>query len=193
MCRWSQVSRAGYYAWKRRPLSDTAARREVLAAQVQCAFEHSDGTYGYRRIHAQLTRWGTRVDPETVRSIMRSLGLVACQPRPFRPITTIAGDAGTLPDLVAGDFDADRPGTRLVGDITYIRTGEGRLYLATVLDCYSKKVAGNAMADHMRADLVADTLRMAANNVIFVDDVTTFHSDHGRNIYPQSSRRPRAS
>lgn len=71
------------------------------------------------------SRWGTCVDPETVRSIMRELGLMACQPRPFRPITTIATDAGSLPDLVVGDFDADRPGVKLVGDITYIRTGEG--------------------------------------------------------------------
>ncbi|GAA3065154.1 hypothetical protein GCM10010484_67320 [Actinokineospora globicatena] len=126
-----------------------------------------------------MERWGTSVDPETVRGIMRELGLVACQPRPFRPVTTVAADAGTLPDLVAGDFDADRPGVKLVGDITYVRTEEGWLYLATVLDCFSKKVVGYAMADHMRTELVVDALRMAAGNVAVVPDSTLFHSDRG--------------
>jgi putative transposase len=179
MCEWARVSRSGYYDWKNRPQSATAARRELLAAEVKFAFEHSDGTYGYRRIHAQLARWGTAVDPETVRAIRRELGLVACQPRPFRPVTTLAGDAGRLPDLVGGNFTADRPGGKLVGDITYIRTWEGWLYLATVLDCFSKKVAGYAMADHMRTELVIDALRMAAGNVNIVADVTVFHSDRG--------------
>jgi putative transposase len=179
MCQWSKVSRSGYYHWKHRPPSAMAARREVLTEQVRFAFEYSDGTYGYRRVHAQLARWGTCVDPETARSIMRELGLVACQPRPFRPITTIAADAGSLPDLVGGDFDADRPGVKLVGDITYIRTGEGWLYLATVLDCFSKKVVGYAMADHMRTELVVDALRVAVGNIPAVADVTLFHSDRG--------------
>lgn len=179
MCQWAKVSRSGYYDWRQRPQSATAARRDILAAQVKSAFDYSDGTYGYRRIHAQLARWGTHADPDTIRSIMRELDLVACQPRPFRPVTTLAGDAGTLPDLVRGDFDADRPGVKLVGDITYIRTGEGWLYLATVLDCYSKKVAGYAMGDHMRTELVVDALKMATANVDTVADVTVFHSDRG--------------
>lgn len=110
---------------------------------------------------------------------MRDLGLVACQPGPYQPITTIAGDAGRLADLVAGDFDADRPGMKLVGDITYVRTGEGWLYLATVLDCFSKKVAGYAIADHMRTELVVDTLRMATSNLPTVTNLTVFHSDRG--------------
>jgi transposase InsO family protein len=179
MCRWTKVSRSGYYHWKTRPQSDTGKRRDILTAQVKFAFEYSDGTYGYRRIHAQLARWGTRVNPETVRSVMRQLGLTACQPRPFRPVTTISGDAGVLPDLVAGDFTADRPGVKLVGDITYIRTGEGWLYLATVLDCYSKKVIGYATADHMRTELVTEALKRAERNVDTVDGITLFHSDRG--------------
>lgn len=179
MCRWARVSRSGYYDWRDRPQSATAARREILEAEVRFAFDHSDGTYGYRRIHAQLARWGTAVDPETVRAIMRELGLVACQPRPFRPTTTIAGDAGSLPDLVCRDFTADAPGVKLVGDITYIRTWEGWLYLATVLDCHSKKVLGYAMAEHMRTELVADALRMAARNFAFTAGKTIFHSDRG--------------
>jgi len=150
MCVWAKVSRAGFYEWRNRAPSATAVRRERLAALVKFAFEHSDGTSGYRRIHAQLRRWGHYYDDETIRSVMRELGLVACQPRPFRPITTIAGDASAVPDLVRRDFTATAPGCKLVGDITYIPTWEGWLYLATVLDCFSKKVVGYAMADHMR-------------------------------------------
>ncbi|GAA1971883.1 IS3 family transposase [Amycolatopsis minnesotensis] len=179
MCGWLSVSRSGYYDWKNRKASMAARRREVLRAEVRFAFEYSDGTYGYRRVHAWLVRRGTRVDPETVRGIMRDLGLVPCQPRPWRPVTTIAADAGGLSDLLRRDFTADATATKLVGDITYIRTWEGWLYLATVLDCYSKKVIGYAMAEHMRAELVSDALRMAARNLPFRHAVTIFHSDRG--------------
>lgn len=179
MCEWSGVSRSGYYDWKTREPSATARRREILEAQVRFAFEHSDGTYGYRRVHAWLARRGTAVDQETVRRIMRDLGLVACQPRPWRPVTTVAGDADDLPDLLRRDFNADAPATKLVGDITYIRTWEGWLYLATVLDCFSKKVVGYAMGEHMRAELVSDALCMAARNAPFRHGETIFHSDRG--------------
>ncbi|MEU7768212.1 IS3 family transposase, partial [Nocardia sp. NPDC049190] len=159
MCRWAKVSRSGYYAWLNREPSATAQRRDILAAEIRFCFDRSDDTYGYRRIHAQLARWGTMADPETIRTIVRELGLIACQPRPFRPVTTLAGDAADLPDLVRRDFTATAPAAKLVGDITYIRTWEGWLFLATVLDCFSKKVVGCAMADHLRTELVSDALR----------------------------------
>lgn len=105
-------------------------------------------------------------------------------------MTTIAGDAAELPDLVARDFTATAPATKLVGDITYIRTWEGWLYLATVLDCFSKKVIGYAMADHMRTELVTDALRMAAANLEFTPGTTIFHSDRGSNTcLPNSLQR----
>jgi len=179
MCEWLNVSRSGYYNWKNRQPSAMTRRRELLEIEVRSVFEYSDGTYGYRRVHAELARRGTAVDPDTVRRIMRDLDLVPCQPRPWRPVTTIAGDVGNLPDLVHRDFTADAPATKLVGDITYIRTWEGWLYLATVLDCFSKKVVGYAMADHMRTELISDALRMAAHNVPFRPGVTIFHSDRG--------------
>jgi putative transposase len=179
MCGWAKVSRSGFYEWRNREPSATQRRREVLASQVRFAFEHSDGTSGYRRIHAQLGRWGHHYDDETVRSMMRELGLVPCQPRPFRPTTTIAGDAAGIPDRVNRDFTAAAPGLKFVGDITYIRTWEGWLYLATVLDCFSKKVVGYAMADHLRTSLVTDALGMAARNIAMIRGVTIFHSDRG--------------
>ena len=179
MCRWAKVSRSGYYEWRGRGPSATSLRRRRLAALVQWSFDASDGTYGYRRIHADLARRGEHADDETIRQIVRELGLVACQPRPWRPTTTVAGDASTLPDLLLRDFSADVPGTKLVGDITYIRTWEGWLYLATVLDCCTKKVVGYAMADHLRTSLIIDALLMAARNITFQPGVTIFHSDRG--------------
>lgn len=179
MCLWAKVSRSGYYEWRDRAPSATAARRQRLAALVQWSFTDSDGTYGYRRIHADLARLGHLADADTVRSIMRDLGLVACQPRPWRPTTTIAGDTSTTKDLLRRDFTAPAPAMKLVGDITYIRTWEGWLYLATVLDCHTKKVVGYAMADHLRTSLIVEALEMAASRITLRPKVTIFHSDRG--------------
>lgn len=179
MCLWAKVSRSGYYEWRDRAPSATAARRQQLAALVQWSFTDSDGTYGYRRIHADLARLGHLADADTVRSIMRDLGLVACQPRPWRPTTTIAGDTSTTKDLLRRDFTAPAPAMKLVGDITYIRTWEGWLYLATVLDCHTKKVVGYAMADHLRTSLIVEALEMAASRITLRPKVTIFHSDRG--------------
>ena len=163
MCLWLVVSTSGYYHWQSRPQSATAARRGVLAARIRHFFAASDGTYGYRRIHADLADESIECSPELVRQIMRQESLVPCQPRPFRVTTdTDAVAAALMPDLVTRDFTADRPGRKFVGDITYIHTGQGFIYLATVIDCYSKKVVGWSIADHMRTELVADALRNAA-------------------------------
>ena len=141
-------------------------------------FEDSDGTYGYRRVHQELARGQVVCSPELVRLVMRGLGLYPCQPKPFRPTTTEAGDASDIPDLVNRDFTADVPGTKMVGDITYIPTAEGFTYLATVIDCCTKECIGYAIADHMRADLVCDALAMAARNYPLAEKAI-FHSDRG--------------
>jgi len=153
MCAWLDVSRSGFYEWRERPASATAQRRELLKVKIAALFEASDGTYGYRRIHAQLVRGGEQVGPELVRRLMQDLGLVACQPRPWRTTTIRDEQTAATPDLVARDFTAETPGTKLVGDITYVRTWAGWLYLATVIDCFNKEVSGYAMADHMRTSL----------------------------------------
>ncbi len=142
MCEWMEVSTSGFYEWLSRPQSATAKRRDYLKLLIARAFTDSDGTYGYRRVHAQLARWNEHCRPELVRALMGVLGLVACQPRPWRHSLTESGPSGPIPDLVARDFMADAPGTKMVGDITYISTWEGWLYLATVIDCHSKKVIG---------------------------------------------------
>jgi putative transposase len=178
MCEWAEVSTSGYYEWRDRPVSATAIRREHLTKLIAAIFTQSDETYGYRRIHAHLARQGDHVSPEHVRELMRELDLVACQPRPWRPTTTVPGDPGPIPDLVNRDFTADAPGQKMVGDITYIPTWEGWVYLATVIDCYTKACVGYAIADHLRTELVIDALTMAARNYPLIEGAI-FHSDRG--------------
>src|SRR5260370_32713876 len=93
---------------------------------------------------------------------MRELGVVACQPRPWRPSTTQQGAAGTIPDLVNRDFGAEAPGQKMVGDITYIATWEGWEYLATVIDCATRKVVGWAMGDNYKTPLITAAIEMSA-------------------------------
>lgn len=180
MCSWLGVSTSGYYEWRDRAPSEAARRRERLAKLITAIFEANHGTYGYRRIHAVLLRSGEQVSDELVRELMRDLDLVACQPRPWRPITTEPDQAHRIPDLVARDFTAAEPGTKLVGDITYLATDEGWVYLATVIDCYSKMVVGWAMADHYKTSLIITALDSAADT-IDIRPGCIFHSDRGSN------------
>jgi len=180
MCRWLEVSKSGYYEWRSRPESAMAKRREELKLLIKKAFGDSDGTYGYRRVWWQLARWGVQAGLELVRALMRELGLVACQPRPWRPSTTQQGHTGPVPDLVNRDFTADAPGQKMVGDITYVPTWEGWVYLATVIDCATRKVAGWAMDDNYRAPLIKSAIEMAARNLGLPADAV-FHSDRGSN------------
>ena len=179
MCERLGVSKSGYYDWRSRPDSATAQRREELKLLIQKAFEASDSTYGYRRVHAQLARWDVTAGLELVRRLMRALGLVPCQPKPKRWSLTQAA-AGALPDLVGRNFTAETPGKKLVGDITYIKTGEGWLYLATVIDCCTKEVIGYAMDDHYQTPLISRAIRNAARNRK-LSSGAIFHSDRGSN------------
>ncbi len=178
MCGWLSVSRSGYYEWVSREDSAAEKRRGFLRLLITKAFEDSHGTYGHRRIWAQLARWGVHAGLELVRRLMRGLGLVPCQPRPWRATTIGDGREHAIPDLVARDFTAGVPGRKLVGDITYIPTWEGWVYLATVIDCCTKEVIGWAMADHMKTPLVTAAIDMAAVNITFAGGVV-FHSDRG--------------
>jgi len=181
MCSWLAVSSSGYYEWRSRPESATAQRRGRLKALIVVIFDDSDETYGHRRLHAELARQGQRCSLDLVRGLMRELGLVACQPRPWRHSLTAADPAaGAIPDLVDRDFTAVTPGEKMVGDITYIPTWEGWLFLATVIDCHTKAVIGWAMDDHYRTPLIGAAIRMAARNHNLKPGAI-FHSDRGSN------------
>jgi putative transposase len=181
MCARLRVSRSGFYEWRDRAISATAQRRADIGRLVELSFTGSDETYGYRRVYAELVRWEVRCSPELVRSIMRDLGLVPCQPRPWRHSLTEADPgAGPIPDLVNRDFTAEIPGAKMVGDITYIPTWEGWLFLATVIDCHTKEVIGWAMDDNYRTPLITAAIQMAARNCNLPDGAI-FHSDRGSN------------
>jgi transposase InsO family protein len=181
MCRLLGVPRSSYYDWAGRAgtLTATAARRAAVAEQVRTVFEEYRQTYGCRRIARVLnTERGMPVAVGTVADIMRELGLAAVQPRSYKATTDPDPDAQVPSDAIGRDFTADAPGTRLVGDITYLRTGQGWLYLATVIDLCTRMVVGWAIAGHMRASLVCDALQMAHDGGYLVPGAV-FHSDRG--------------
>ena len=129
------------------------------------------------------------MDDETVRKLMRELGLEPCQPKPWRrSLTEQDGQAGPIPDLVNRDFTAEKPGQKMVGDITYIETWEGWVYLATVIDCATRKIVGWAMDDNYKTPLISSAIRMAARN-LDLPDGAIFHTDRGSNYTSASSRR----
>jgi len=183
MCAWLKVSTSGFYDHQNAAESDRARRRAKLIPHVQATFDLGRGTYGVRRVHQVLRR---SLDPEVasvstnlVRSIMAELGLKACQPRAYKVTTQPDPDATGQPvDLVGRDFTAEQPGTKLVGDISYIRTWQGWLYLATVIDCCTREVVGWSMADQMRTSLICDAITMAAGRGSLQPDAI-FHSDRG--------------
>jgi transposase InsO family protein len=181
MCKWLRVSRSRFYEWRNAPESATAKRRAELALYIVKSFEDSNETYGYRRVHADLAEWGVPCGPELVRSIMRELGPEPCQPKPWRfSLTEGDGQEHDIPDLVNRDFTAAAPGEKMVGDITYISTWEGWLYLATVIDCHTKEMVGWAMGDNYKTPLIQQAIEMAARNNQLADKAI-FHSDRGSN------------
>lgn len=189
MISWLGVSASGFYDWRKRPLSAQRVHRQELTVIVRWHFQDSDGTYGYRRIAAAMNAAGQPVSPDTVKAIMAEQGLVAAQPRRSGPRTTVpARDLAQVPDLLERDFTATEAGVKLVGDITYIATWQGWVYLAIVLDCYSKKVIGWAMADHMRTQLVIDAMSMAIRNGHTRHGRTVFHSDRGSQYTSEAYR-----
>jgi transposase InsO family protein len=181
MCRMLKVARSSYYAWTTAVMSAAGARRHELAGEIVKVFHDFKEVYGCRRIARELNKNGVACSIGLVASIMREEGLRAVQPRAYKR-TTQPGDAPVShPDLIGGDFTpspAAVPGDRLVGDITYLSTGEGWLYLATVIDLATRMVVGWQMATHMRTSLVTDALQMAFD-AGHVNPDAIFHSDRG--------------
>ena len=156
------VSRAGYYAWRDRPVSARAARRERIAGRIRVAHEANRRVYGSPRVHQVLLAEGERVCRNTVAGIMRQIGIRARTKRKFVPRTTDSNHHRPVaPNLLERRFDAERPNQKWAVDITYVPTAEGWLYLAGVMDLCSRRIVGWSMADHMRSELVLDALAMA--------------------------------
>ena len=162
MCRSLNVSRSGYYAWRARPASQRAHANELLLAQIQEEHRASRQTYGSPRIHAALQRKGTACGRNRVARLMRRYGITARKAHRHFPRTTQRNPwAKPAPNLLNQDFSSPAADRKWVSDITYIDTAEGWLYLASVLDLFSRRVVGWAMADHMGTALVQEALEMA--------------------------------
>ncbi len=178
MARVLDVSKAGYYAWLRRPPSAHAQADAVLLKRVRTVYATSRETYGAPRVHAELRTGGERHSRKRVARLMREAGLVGASRRRAGPITTRRDkEARPAPDLVDRDFAATAPNQLWVADITYVPTAAGFLYLAVVLDAWSRKVVGWAMANHLRAELVLNALEMAVGQRRPRDVI--HHSDQG--------------
>ena len=144
MCRLLGVSSSGYYAWMKRPLSRRAEDDAALLAEIHAAHANSHGTYGAPRIRAELMAKGIRAGRKRVARLMSQAGLAGVSRRKF-VTTTMKGDGRQAPDLVARDFTAEAPDRLWVADITYIPTWSGYLYLAVVLDAFSRRIVGWSM------------------------------------------------
>lgn len=159
LCRVLEVSPSGFYAWAKRKPSARAVANVALTERIRVAHERSRGTYGAPRVHAEL-RTSEPVARKRVARLMREAGLVGCRPRGSRR-TTIGDPAARVDDLVQRRFRPAEPDRLWVADITYVRTAEGWLYLAAILDACSRRVVGWSLAEHLRTGLARDALAMA--------------------------------
>src|SRR4051812_18579417 len=163
MCRVLSVSRSGYYDWKDRPSSKRSQQDAALTERIHEIHHRSRATYGYPRVHAELRAIGIRSSRKRVARLMRKAGLKGCLRGRRRKRTTTRRDGSAMPapDLLRRNFASVAPDRLWVADITYIKTEEGFLYLSFVLDAYSRRLVGWAMATHLRTELVLDALQMA--------------------------------
>lgn len=162
MCRVLQVSRSGFYAWRRRPVSPRQLSRQELAQTIRRVHAACRGVYGSPRLTRELNAQGVEVCENTVAKIMRQTGVTAQVGRRFVPQTTDANHPHPIaPNHLDRDFKADLPDQKWVCDITYIWTDQGWLYLAAVMDLCSRRIVGWAMADHLRAELATTALSSA--------------------------------
>jgi transposase InsO family protein len=162
MCDVLEVSPAGYYAWRDRPVSERSKSNAALLAEIRQIHQDSSGRYGSPRVHAALQRQGRGASRGRIERTMRQNGIRAITAKPRRVRTTDSRhDLPIAPNLIARDFTAAAPNRVWLADITYIPTAEGWLYLAAVMDLFSRKIIGWAMRDHMQVELASAALTMA--------------------------------
>ena len=176
MCRLLGVSSSGYYAWMKRRLSRRAETDAALIGEIRAAHAASLGTYGAPRIHAELTTKGMQVGRKRVARLMSRAGLAGVSRRKY-VVTTVKSDSRQAPDLVERNFTAEAPDLLWVADITYVPTWAGFLYLAVVLDAFSRRIVGWSMATTLATQLVLDALNMAL--VTRRPSGVIHHSDQG--------------
>ena len=175
MCKIIKVSRSGYYQWLRRPLSNRAISNLVLDAKIKERYKHHKSKYGYRRIHKEIV---IQASASRVRRRMIALGLYAIRKGRYKGTTKSNNNEVYADNLLQQDFHADYPNQKWVSDITEIKIKGKKLYLAVIIDLYSRKVIGWSMSSRMRSRLVCDALHMATLNRGYPRGVI-LHSDRG--------------
>jgi putative transposase len=163
LCDLVSVSASGYYAWRNRPVSRRARENEVLLAEIRQVHEAADGRYGSPRIHAELVDRGYRCSENRVARLMRQHGIVGRQ-RKKHPGSRFHDERGKAPNRLNRHFTVAAANQVWAADVTYLRTAEGFVYLAVVLDLYSRRVVGWAMRSRLGSDLVGSALRQALSN-----------------------------
>ncbi len=179
MCRLLSVSRSGFYAWRRRPVSLREIGNEELIGQIREVYEEGKGEYGSPTICETLRQRGYTVNHKRIARLMRVIGLRSKVRRRFKHTTVRCKDREASPNLLNQNFHIDRPNRVWISDITYIDTSEGWLYLTTVEDMCTRRIVGHAITDHLRATAVIDALRMALSTRV-VSPGLIFHSDRGK-------------
>lgn len=178
LCRVLRVSTGGFYAWLKRPPSMRAKAAAKLRVAIKAAFDESRATYGSPRVHRELVAQGFEVSKTRVEREMRILGLLARRPKKFRVTTDSAHAMPVAENTLGRKFEASQPNRVWTTDITYVWTREGWLYLAVIIDLFSRRVVGWATANHMRTLLVLNALRMALGRRL-PDAGLVHHSDRG--------------
>lgn len=193
LCRVLEVSRSGFYAWRGRGPSERSVADVALGEAIQDAHRASRGTYGSPRVHAELRAAGQRVGRKRVARLMRAAGIVGVKRRRFRCTTDSNHSQPVAANLVRREFDVAEPNQVWAADITYVSTWEGWMYLAVVIDLFSRRVVGWAMAEHMRTELVLEALARATGEratstelVHHSDRGSQYASDHYRGVLASS-------
>lgn len=178
MCSALRVSRSGFYAWRRRQPSKRAREDARLAAEIRTVHQQARGTYGSPRVHFELQQRAFQVGRHRVARLMREQGLTALFKRRFRHTTDSTHNDPIAANRLNRQFDVEGPDRVWATDITYLWTDQGWLYLAVVLDLYSRRVVGWSMAEHLRSELVLGALEMALGQRAPRDGLL-HHSDRG--------------
>jgi len=179
MCRALNVSSSGYYAWKDRPVSDREQQNKLLAFHIRAIHNETDATYGTPRITKELNEAGIPCRKNRIARIKQKMGLRAiAAPRKVRCTTKAASDAIVSPDLIRRDFEAEKPNQKWVSDITYVPVGNNYVYLAVVMDLFSRKIVGWALRSSITTRLVSEALKKAYDERKPTKPLI-FHSDRG--------------
>ncbi|MFM7447035.1 MAG: IS3 family transposase [Leptolyngbyaceae cyanobacterium] len=179
MCEVLEVSRSGYYAWSKRPPATRTQENQQLKEQIKEIHQKSRNSYGAPRIHAALKQEGFEVGRHRVARLMSKLGICVQPKRKFKTTTDSNHSFPTAENVLNRNFTTQEPDQAWVADITYIPTQQGWLYLAVVIDLFSRRVVGWSMADHMRVELVLNALEAALGHRVPATSGLLFHSDRG--------------